>query len=103
MDVIQRLVEKGNSILVIVHNLDVIPCADWIFDLGPDGGDKGGEIVVVGTPLKRWQSIPPAIRADTSSKCCSSIRQREWRCEGGLGGVGEGLGVAWVVATRIDL
>jgi len=36
--------------LVIEHNLDVIRCADWIIDLGPDGGDKGGEIVVVGTP-----------------------------------------------------
>ena len=44
------MVDKGNSILVIEHNLDVIRCADWIIDLGPDGGDKGGEIVVVGTP-----------------------------------------------------
>jgi excinuclease ABC subunit A len=50
MDVMQRLVDKGNSILVIEHNLDVIRCADWIVDLGPDGGDKGGEIVVTGTP-----------------------------------------------------
>jgi excinuclease ABC subunit A len=38
------------DLLVIEHNLDVIRCADWIIDLGPDGGDKGGEIVVVGTP-----------------------------------------------------
>ncbi|MFM7360693.1 MAG: excinuclease ABC subunit UvrA [Cyanobium sp.] len=50
MDVIQRLVDKGNSILVIEHNLDVIRCADWIIDLGPEGGDRGGEIVVTGTP-----------------------------------------------------
>ena len=50
MDVMQRLVDKGNSILVIEHNLDVIRCADWIVDLGPEGGDKGGEIVVCGTP-----------------------------------------------------
>jgi len=50
MEVMQRLVDKGNSILVIEHNLDVIRCADWIIDLGPDGGDKGGEIVVCGTP-----------------------------------------------------
>ena len=49
MDVMQRLVDKGNSILVIEHNLDVIRCADWIIDLGPEGGNKGGEIVVVGT------------------------------------------------------
>ncbi len=50
MDVMQRLVDKGNSILVIEHNLDVIRCSDWIIDLGPEGGDRGGEIVVCGTP-----------------------------------------------------
>ncbi|MFM9087915.1 MAG: excinuclease ABC subunit UvrA, partial [Cyanobium sp.] len=50
MDVMQRLVDKGNSILVIEHNLDVIRCSDWIVDLGPEGGDKGGQIVVCGTP-----------------------------------------------------
>jgi excinuclease ABC subunit A len=50
MDVIQRLVDKGNSILVIEHNLDVIRCADWIIDLGPEGGDKGGELVACATP-----------------------------------------------------
>ena len=50
MDVIQRLVDKGNSIIVIEHNLDVIRCSDWVIDLGPDGGDKGGEIIVAGTP-----------------------------------------------------
>ena len=50
MEVMQRLVDKGNSILVIEHNLDVIRCADWIIDLGPEGGNKGGEIVAVGTP-----------------------------------------------------
>ena len=50
LDVLQRLVDKGNSILVIEHNLDVIRCADWVIDLGPEGGDKGGEIIVAGTP-----------------------------------------------------
>jgi len=50
VEVVQRLVEKGNSVLVIEHNLDVIRCADWIIDLGPEGGNKGGEIVVCGTP-----------------------------------------------------
>lgn len=50
LDVLQRLVDKGNTVLVIEHNLDVIRCADWIIDLGPDGGDRGGEIVVVGAP-----------------------------------------------------
>jgi excinuclease ABC subunit A len=50
LDVMQRLVDKGNSILVIEHNLDVIRCADWLIDLGPEGGDRGGEIIAVGTP-----------------------------------------------------
>ncbi|AFZ57812.1 excinuclease ABC subunit UvrA [Anabaena cylindrica FACHB-243] len=50
LDVLQRLVDKGNSILVIEHNLDVIRCSDWVIDLGPEGGDKGGEIIAAGTP-----------------------------------------------------
>jgi excinuclease ABC subunit A len=50
LNVLQRLVDKGNSILVIEHNLDVIRCADWIIDLGPEGGDRGGEIIACGTP-----------------------------------------------------
>ena len=50
MDVMLRLVEKGNSIIVIEHNLDVIRCSDWIIDLGPEGGDAGGEVLVTGTP-----------------------------------------------------
>jgi len=43
-------VEQGNSLLVIEHNLDVIKTADWIIDLGPEGGHKGGEILFTGTP-----------------------------------------------------
>ncbi|MDJ0846318.1 excinuclease ABC subunit UvrA [Crocosphaera sp.] len=50
LNVLQRLVDKGNSILVIEHNLDVIRCSDWIIDLGPEGGDQGGNIVTFGTP-----------------------------------------------------
>ncbi|MCA9403351.1 MAG: excinuclease ABC subunit UvrA [Candidatus Omnitrophica bacterium] len=50
LKVLQRLVEKGNTILVIEHNLDIIKTADYIIDLGPDGGDKGGEVVFAGPP-----------------------------------------------------
>ncbi|MEL7314656.1 MAG: excinuclease ABC subunit UvrA, partial [Cyanobacteria bacterium J06559_3] len=50
LDVVQRLVDKGNSVLMIEHNLDVIRCSDWVIDLGPEGGDRGGEIIATGTP-----------------------------------------------------
>jgi excinuclease ABC subunit A len=50
LDVLQRLVDAGNTVLVIEHNLDVIKQADWIIDLGPEGGEAGGEIVAAGTP-----------------------------------------------------
>ena len=50
VDVLQRLVSQGNTVMVIEHNLGVIKSADWIIDLGPEGGDKGGEVVAVGTP-----------------------------------------------------
>jgi excinuclease ABC subunit A len=50
LDILQRLTDNGNTVLVIEHNLDVIKCADYILDLGPEGGDGGGELVFAGTP-----------------------------------------------------
>jgi excinuclease ABC subunit A len=52
LEVLQRLVNKGNTVIVIEHNLDVIKSADWIIDLGPEGGEAGGEIIAEGTPEK---------------------------------------------------
>ena len=75
LDVLNRLVDRGNTVIVIEHNLDVIKTADWIIDLGPEGGDEGGQIVAEGTPeqlagmpdshtgrflkreLEHWQSL----------------------------------------------
>jgi excinuclease ABC subunit A len=50
LDVLQRLVDLGNTVLVIEHNLDVIKSADYLIDLGPEGGESGGQIVATGTP-----------------------------------------------------
>lgn len=50
LSVLQELVNRGNTVLVIEHNLDVIKTADWIIDIGPEGGDGGGKIIAAGTP-----------------------------------------------------
>jgi excinuclease ABC subunit A len=50
LGVLQRLVDAGNTVLVVEHHLDVVKCADWILDLGPEGGDGGGDLVAEGSP-----------------------------------------------------
>ncbi|MBU3953167.1 MAG: ATP-binding cassette domain-containing protein, partial [Proteobacteria bacterium] len=52
LSVLQRLTDAGNTVLIIEHNLDVIKTADWVIDLGPEGGNSGGEIIATGTPEK---------------------------------------------------
>jgi len=55
LDVVSQLVDHGNTVIVIEHNLDVIKCADWIIDLGPEGGEAGGNLLFAGTPEKLAQ------------------------------------------------
>jgi excinuclease ABC subunit A len=50
LDILQRLVDSGNTVLIIEHNLDVIKASDWLIDLGPEGGDNGGKIIFTGRP-----------------------------------------------------
>jgi len=52
LNVLNRLADQGNTLVIIEHNLDVIKCADWIIDLGPEGGDRGGTVVATGPPSR---------------------------------------------------
>lgn len=73
LEVLQRLVDEGNTVLIIEHNLDVIKNADWLIDLGPEGGDGGGQIVATGTPEEvaqvkesyTGQYLKPVLKRDT--------------------------------------
>jgi excinuclease ABC subunit A len=79
--VLQKLVDKGNTVLVIEHNMDLVKTADWIIDLGPEGGAQGGEIIATGTPekiaklktptglaIKHYLKSQPIVLADNSSR-----------------------------------
>jgi excinuclease ABC subunit A len=77
LQVFQRLVAAGHSVLVIEHNLDVIKCADWIIDLGPEAGDRGGQIVVTGTPEQVMQCETSHTGQFLKSVLKRSARQRE--------------------------
>jgi excinuclease ABC subunit A len=73
LDVLHELVEQGNSVVVIEHNLEVIKTADWIIDLGPEGGDGGGEIVAVGAP----EDIARAKHSYTGQFLAPALARRE--------------------------
>lgn len=73
MEVLQKLVDAGNTVIVIEHNLDLIKCADHIIDLGPEGGSAGGEIVATGTP-EQVAAVPAALQGSICVPCWSGIR-----------------------------
>ena len=80
MEVLNKLVDKGNTILIIEHNLDVIKLADHIIDLGPEGGNGGGYIIAEGTPEVRTFT-----RQDGTGGASLSLRVREVQLLGGRG------------------
>ena len=75
LGVLQSLVDKGNSVIVIEHNLDVIKNADWVIDMGPEGGSGGGMVIAEGTP-EHIASVRRATRAGSSPRCSSPARSR---------------------------
>ncbi len=68
LDVLRKLVDGGNTVVIIEHNLDVIKTADWVIDMGPEGGNGGGRIVAKARP-KTSPPIPPAIPAVICGLC----------------------------------
>ncbi|MFM7052749.1 MAG: excinuclease ABC subunit UvrA [Planctomycetota bacterium] len=84
LSVLQRLADKGHTLVVIEHNLDVVKCADWIIDLGPEGGDRGGTVVAAGTPEQiakskaswtgRWLKPMLAAKAASEQKTAPAAR-----------------------------
>jgi excinuclease ABC subunit A len=70
LDVLHRLVDAGNTVIIIEHNLDVIKTADWILDLGPEGGDEGGQIVAEGTP----ELVAQCADSHTGRFLCSMLK-----------------------------
>ena len=76
LDVLHRLVDRGNTVLVIEHNLDVIKTADWIIDLGPDGGLRGGDVVASGTP-EQVAAVPQSYTGQFLKPLLKSRLQRK--------------------------
>ena len=73
LSVLDRLVEGGNTVTVIEHNLDVIKTVDWVIDLGPDGGPGGGEIMVVGTP----EDVSENKKSETGHHLSKALKSKE--------------------------
>jgi excinuclease ABC subunit A len=77
LEVLHELVDQGNTVVVIEHNLDVVKTADWIVDIGPEGGDGGGEIVAVGTP----EDVAAVERSHTGRYLAPMLKARKHAAE----------------------
>jgi excinuclease ABC subunit A len=87
LEVLHRLVDAGNTVVVIEHNLDVVKTADWIIDLGPEGGELGGEIVAEGTPEAVAQ-----VATSYTGQYLRSVLRRKAAATGNGAGSGDGRG-----------
>jgi excinuclease ABC subunit A len=79
---LHRLVDRGNTVLVIEHNLDVIKTADWIIDLGPVGGSRGGRVVATGTP-EQVAKLPESYTGEFLRKVLGDVRGQKSEVRGG--------------------
>jgi excinuclease ABC subunit A len=86
LDVLHQLADAGNTLIVIEHNLEVIKTADWVIDLGPEGGDGGGEIVAEGTP----EDVAKVERSYTGQYLRELLVRRPGKVAGAVVGVGAG-------------
>jgi len=78
LEVLHRLVDQGNTVIVIEHNLDVIKTADWVIDLGPEGGQRGGQIIAAGTP-EEVAGVPASYTGQFLGRLLGGTRGRRRR------------------------
>ncbi len=82
LDVLNRLVDLGNTVVIIEHNLDVIKSADWVIDMGPEAGDQGGYVIAAGTPEDIVAHAKKSTRPTQSSGWCRDRRCKGFRVQG---------------------